>query len=113
MVLSSAKSLGKTIANQQKQIDNLKQEISPNDPSASFPLFTTEQIKITKSLEIYKRRMTGVYIVGNAVYGEIEAYPIGPLCVLNHPKWSFLNDCLLGDRDIDQYERTLLYSATL
>ena len=111
MVLNSAKSLGKTIAGQQQQIDSLKQEISPNDPSASFPLFTQEQFSINKTLQVYKARMNGIYIVGNAVYGEIGAYPIGPLCILDSTLYGFLNDCILGDRDVDQYERTLLYTT--
>ena len=131
MVLNSARDLGKTIARQQKDIDQIKQDLNPNDPSASFPLFTSEQVQVTKSLEIYKRRMTGVFIVGNATYGVIGgtasatfpltfpltfsggSYQIGPICILDHPEWAFLDDCILGDRDLDQYERTLLYSTTL
>ena len=134
MVLNSGKELGKTIASQQKQIDSLKQEISPNDPSASFPLFTIDSIKLEGTWEVYKRRMSGIFIVANPIYGLVEgsaatisipitvplaftggvsAYPIGPFCILDHPIWANLDDCLLGDRDIDQYERTLLDSGIL
>ena len=132
MVLNQAKELGRTIAGQQKQIDGLKQEISPNDPSASFPLFTQEQFSINKTLQVYKARMSGVYIVGNAVYGVIgattseitmpitmpleidliSAYPIGPICILDSELYGYLDDCILGDREVDQYERTLIYTTT-
>lgn len=131
MVLSSAKDLGRTIASQQKQIDELKQNVKPNDPNATFPLFTTERVTVTKTLEVYKKRMTGVYIVGHPTYGviggessfsmpitmpltlETIGYPVGPLCILGNEAWAILNDCILGDRDTDQYERTLLYSTTI
>jgi len=132
MVLSNAKELGKTLAGQQRQIDELKQVVKPNDPNATFPLFTTETFKVTKTVEIYKSRMTGVYIVGHPTYGQIGdgglltmpvtmpieftaevPYPVGPICILDHSEWAFLDDCILGDRDTDQYERTLMFSGTL
>ena len=55
MVLNQAKELGRTIAGQQKQIDGLKQEISPNDPSASFPLFAQETFSVPQTVTFTKR----------------------------------------------------------
>jgi len=99
MVLSSAKSLGKTIANQQKEIDGLKQQISPNDPSASFPLFSSEQIKITKNV-VFKQRVldSESFYIDHPVYGDVDS------ATLN----------LDGDYDTgNPADNTEIFSATL
>lgn len=113
MSLNPTKQLGKMLSNTNKEVETVKENIHPDDPSAVFPIFIRENVGLEGTVKLYNRRMEGVYIVGHPVYGEIGAYPIGPLCVLNHPFWAFLNDCILGDRDEDQYERTLIQTINI
>lgn len=132
MTFNDAGNIGKVIRQHSKDISMLKQNINPDDPYAQLFVPFSEQLRITGNIEIYQRRMEGVFIVGHPVYGQILidgglsmpvllpatfepeiGYQIGPICILDHPFWAFLNDCILGDRDADQYERTLIFEGEL
>ena len=56
--------------------------------------------------------LTGVMIVGHPVYGEVGAYKIGPYCIVSHPVWAMVNDCLVAS-SADVYEKTLLNTYTV
>ena len=74
MVLNSGKEIGLVIANQQKEINQIKQDISPNDPSASFPLFSTETAKVTKVLKGIKKIIkTDSFVIDHVTLGDIDS----------------------------------------
>ena len=113
MVLSETAKLGQTIGNLSKSQDRIEQNISPEDTLGITGLIFNEGINLNGVITVYKRRMNGVFIVENDIYGEVGLYPIGPICILDHEEWGILDDCILGDIDVDQYERTVLYTTTL
>lgn len=74
MVLNQGKELGRTIAKQQKQIDELKQNINPNDPAATFPLFTQERV-IPAITVVARKRIydTTSFIIDHPTLGDIDS----------------------------------------
>jgi hypothetical protein len=99
MVLNQAKELGRTIAGQQKQIDGLKQEISPNDPSASFPLFAQETFSVPQTVTFTKRVLSSTsFYIDHPVYGDIDSATLA----------------LDGDYDTgDPEDGTVIFSGTM
>lgn len=128
MALSETSKLAGTISTLKTEQDDIKENIAPDSSEALNSLQFSENIRITGNLTVTKRRMSNVYQVGHPTFGAIgslgitapismpvefpEGYPIGPWCILGHPEWAMLSDCLIAD-NADNYERTLLNTYTI
>jgi len=75
MSLNSAKQLGKTIAGISNNTETLNQNLSPEDPGASFPIFISESIQLTdRTLTVTRYNYTTTsFILDHVVYGELDS----------------------------------------
>lgn len=74
MSLNPVKKLGQKLAGTEKDVNDLKSNINPDDPNASFPVFNTEEIVIEGTTEFRKRVYDSTsFIVDHPVYGDVDS----------------------------------------
>lgn len=109
MSLSGVDKLGDELGRIKQEQEVIELNLSPDDAEGFTAVAFFESLRLTGNIQLYSRRMSNVLIVEHPTYGVVEtgAYPVGPFCVLDHPTWAVLDDCMLAETG-DAYERTLL-----
>lgn len=107
MALDGVSKLGSFIGEIKSDQGTLQENISPNEENPIDTLFFSERLQTSSVVSLFQSRMSDVLIVQHPIFGVIEtgAYPIGPFCVLDHPKYAFLDDCMLADTG-EEFEKT-------
>jgi hypothetical protein len=121
MALDSISKLGQKLGGTQRDVEELQQNVSPDEVTPIDNIRLSESIRFTGTLTVSKLRMSNIWQVGHPEFGVITdddgyideeqtlmGYLIGPWCILSHPVWCYLDDCLLSDENEDVYEKTFM-----
>ena len=81
-----------SIASEQQDI----KESYADEGDASFLMAPFESVKMTGEVDVYKRTISGVLVVGHVVYGEVYVYPVFMPMTLGHPVWGVLGSGYLS-----------------
>lgn len=74
MALDSVSQLGKALGESQREQENIKQNISPNDPVAQFPQLTTESLVIEQCYTVIKKNnLSDSFVIDHPTLGEIDS----------------------------------------
>lgn len=104
MGFSDAAKFGEALGRGNRDAEDTKQQITPNDPSSILNFSFFERIGVLKHLLIRSREIAGIWRIGHPVYGEIPVYPIGFPIVLDYPVYGELDTFYLTDEAIFEYE---------
>lgn len=74
MTLNTSKKLGRAIADLSNKSSQLASNITPDDPSAVFPIVWSEDVSVTGTVRIYQHDIsTTAFVLDHPVNGELDS----------------------------------------